>query len=67
VSGDDPARVLGGFDEFDWYWIARSPQLYRTIIDCISAAQDLRAGIDRVTVSANDFENYPAAGFIITV
>ena len=66
VMGDhDPGRIARGFDEFRRHRIAGGPQLHRLIIDRISNTENFRAGVGRVPVSADVFQNCAAARLIV--
>jgi hypothetical protein len=57
MGGGDPARVLGSFNKLDWNPVTGTPELHGIIIDGIGAAQDFRAGITGIAVSANHLKD----------
>jgi hypothetical protein len=67
VRSHYPVWVLGDVNEFGGHWITGTPELHRIIINGISAAKDLRGGIDGVPVSANDLQNGPRSHLIVTM
>jgi hypothetical protein len=53
MGRDNPARVLGGFNELDRARVTRTPELDRIIINGIGAAQNCCAEIGGIAVSAD--------------
>src|SRR6516225_7841502 len=60
-------RIVRSFKPYVRYWIAWEPKLYRTVVDSVSDADDLGAGMGSICVRANFFQANSAAGFEVTV
>src|SRR5262249_22291726 len=56
-----------GFEEFRWRRITRQPQLHRVVINSVSAAEDFRAGIGRISPGSDILELEHAATFIVAM
>src|SRR5262249_36944472 len=69
VSINFPVDILRRcrLEEFRRWRITGKPQLHRTVVDSVSAALDLRAGISRVPPGADILELEHAAGLVVAV
>src|SRR5262249_14227404 len=67
VGAYTPIQIGGGFEKYWRHRIAPPPQLYRPIINGVSAEHDFGAGISGVFVRANLLQYGTAARLIVTV
>src|SRR5262249_40645717 len=63
MGANHPCRIGRRLDEFRRHWVAGRPQLHRLVIDSIDDAQNFRAGVARVSMSANLLQDRSAARF----